>query len=69
MTWEKQPSGDWRLIDGEGQVAGAVVFQDLASGRVWYSVSRRLQHGPEEGKLTECKRRLERLWDQAEGGA
>lgn len=64
MKWEKQPTGDWRLMDAEGEIAGAVVFQDLDGKRTWYSVSRRLQHGPEEGKLSECKRRLEGLWGE-----
>jgi hypothetical protein len=65
MRWEKRQTGDWRLFDAEGEIAGAVVWQDLGQGRVWNSVSARLAHGPEEGKLTECKRRLERLWDEA----
>jgi hypothetical protein len=65
MRWELQQSGDWRLLDADGEIAGAVVWQDLDEGRVWNSVSKRLEHGPESGKLTECKRRLERLWETA----
>lgn len=70
MKWEEQATGDWRLLDEEGEVAGAVVYQDIAGKRIWFSVSRRLKHDPTEGRLTECKRRLERLWDKAlEAGA
>lgn len=66
MKWERQQSGVWRLLDTCGEIVGAVVWQDLGEGRVWSSVSSRLQHGPEQGKLTACKRRLERLWEAAE---
>lgn len=69
MKWVEQASGDWNLVDAEGQLIGAVIYQDLDGKRVWYSVSRRLEHDPEEGKLTECKRRLEALWDAQGGGA
>lgn len=65
MKWEEQASGDWRLLDAEGVLIGAVIFQDIGGKRVWHSVSRRLDHGPDEGELAECKLRLENLWDES----
>ncbi len=64
-AWRQMPSGDWAYErqDGGGAVRlGSVVYQDMPGGRVWYSVSCAKEHGPEEGGLSECKRRLEALW-------
>lgn len=63
--WEKLPSGDWAYVAGMGEDVvrlGTVVFQDLHGQRSWYSVSATKSHGPDEGGLTECKRRIEALW-------
>lgn len=60
--WHKSPLEDWRLIDDRGELIGSVVHQTLNGKRLWYSVSERLRHGPNEGSLTECKRRIEKLW-------
>lgn len=63
--WSQAPSGDWAYVQGEGEDAvrlGTVVFQDLNGQKTWYSVSALKSHGPEEGRLTECKRRVEALW-------
>ena len=68
MKWEEQASGDWRLLDDEGVLIGSVVYQDINGKRVWHSVSRRLDHGPDEGGLGECKARLEKLWDEGRAG-
>ncbi|NBB65072.1 hypothetical protein GVN18_38090 [Pseudomonas sp. ODNR1LW] len=63
--WRQMDTGDWAYERGEGEDAvrlGTVVFQDLGGRRIWYSVSTLQSHGPDEGSLTECKRRIERLW-------
>lgn len=60
-TWVQLPSGDWSFR-ADGEQRGLVTYQDTPKGRVWASVSVVLGHGPEGGKLTECKRRLETLW-------
>ena len=60
-AWRKMPTGDWAYERGEERL-GTVVFQDLNGARSWYSVSAAKSHGPEDGALTACKRRIEGLW-------
>lgn len=60
--WRQMPSGDWAYERGEGEGLvrlGSVVFQDVGGRRAWFSVSTMAEHGPEEGGLSECKRRVE----------
>lgn len=63
--WRRMDTGDWAYETGLGEEAvrlGTVVFQNLDGRRIWYSVSTAQAHGPEAGSLTDCKRRIERLW-------
>lgn len=60
--WRQGVLEDWQLFDDRSELIGSVVWQKLDGDRVWYSVSERLRHGPIAGELTECKRRLEKLW-------
>lgn len=63
--WRQMDTGDWAYETGGGDDAvrlGTVVFQDLGGVRTWYSVSAAASHGPDEGSLTVCKRRIEGLW-------
>lgn len=65
MNWEPLESGDWILWQGEGenrQRLGAVVFQDLLSGRQWCAVSAFYEKGPEDVSGLAAGKRLVEQW-------